>query len=360
MPSKFPTDPVRFTTPFSTEHYSLIQVSKAVAADIRQSKTFVIRARPEDNICFCTDTETYRAKEVETTDTLFVTNKIESRTDGESKEYKIKAYLQSFLELTKEEETPYLALKELFKKYVHDGFEGGDVDMSEKITIDDLLEQVQFSEHEIYEGIKMLPIVEKDGFLTFLSRSTRTKLLERLIDLIDDPDIREVTFNRISFKTLRPYYDEIYSDSVINWIVRTYAYPDHSINQKAVCRDRAISFLEKNHEISQMAFERKMIRLLPIGLEMDLTALSGIALFKDSIVHGTLIDYVNVEDLPNDPNERLNLLFKIKDSWTMEEFEPYVLDFCLNKTAVAPFLHKHCQQIREGSVKRFVKKDTDF
>uniref|UniRef100_A0A914P918 Sister chromatid cohesion protein DCC1 n=1 Tax=Panagrolaimus davidi TaxID=227884 RepID=A0A914P918_9BILA len=292
MTTNYPTDPLTFIKPFNTEHYSLIQVSKALAADIRQSKTFVIRARREDNICFCTDTETFRVKEVETTDTLFITNKIELGVAGEPKEYKIKAYFQSFLELTKEEGTPYLVLKEFFKKYINDGFDGGDVDMGEKITMDDLLEQIQFSEYEIEQGIKMLPIVEKDGFLTYLSRATRTKLLEKLIDLIDDPDIREITFNQITFKNLRPHFDDIYSDSVINWIVRTYAHSDHSINQQNVCRDRAISFLEKNHEISQMAFERQMIRLLPIGLEMDLTALSGIAIFKESIVHGTLIDYI--------------------------------------------------------------------
>lgn len=49
-----------------------------------------------------------------------------------------------------------------------------------------------------------------------------------------------------------------------------------------------------------------MIRLLPMGLEMDLSALQGVALFKKSIVHGTLIDYVNVEDLPDDANERFD------------------------------------------------------
>ena len=54
------------------------------------------------------------------------------------------------------------------------------------------------------------------------------------------------------------------------------------------------------------------------------------------------------------------MLFKIKESWTMEEIEPYIIEFCLNKTAVAPFLLKHCQQVKDGMSRCFVKKDNDF
>ena len=116
--------------------------------------------------------------------------------------------------------------------------------------MNDLLERIQFSEYEIRQGLKQLPVIEIEGkffltsektyltfcnvsmdfflikktfegFLLFLSRSTRSQLLDKLIELIDDPEIPSINLKQITFDDLKSYFHET-PESIIQWIIRTY------------------------------------------------------------------------------------------------------------------------------------------
>ena len=227
-------------------------------------------------------------------------------------------------------------------------------------TMKDLLEVIQFSEEEIKKTLKEMPVVEIDGTLRYLCRNVRSFLLNIFVEILDEESIPEVNLEKVDFEALKKNFDDNIDDCFIHWIMRTYVNPDLSVNKHTVCRDRAIIILEKEHEVSQESFNRQMLTLLPVGLDFDQEFLKGIAIINESIVRGRMYDYVNVEDLPSNPKNRIDLLFKIKNSWLMEEIEPYVLDFCPNKTTIMSFLLKYCQQVKEGSNKVFVKRDDDF
>ena len=226
--------------------------------------------------------------------------------------------------------------------------------------MDDLLETIQFSEEEIKKTLKEMPVVEIDGTLRYICRNVRSFLLNVFVEVLDDESIPEVSLDKVDFEVLKKNFEDNIDECFIQWVMRTYVNPDLSVNRYTVSRDRAIIILEKEHEISQESFNRQMLTLLPVGLDFDQEYLKGIAIINDSIVRGRRYDYVNVEDLPSNPKSRLDLLFKIKNSWLLEELEPYVLDFCPNKTTIMPFLSKNCEQVKEGSNKVFVKREDDF
>ncbi|KAE9547572.1 hypothetical protein FO519_009215 [Halicephalobus sp. NKZ332] len=310
-PSSLSSTTFTFSTPFPSSSYRFIEVSKDLAEKFKSGEKLIARGNGTSNMTLCTREETFRCRDVEITNTMLLTEKIEP---GDSREY----------------------------------------------TIDDLFEVIQFSEEEIKRTLMEMPIVEIDGTLRYLCRNVRSFLLNTLVESLDDESIPGINLEKVTFEDLREQFDENIDDCFVFWVLRTYANPDSSINPMTISRDRAVIVLEKEHEISQESFNRQMLTLLPVGLDFDPESLKGIAIINESIVRGKMYDYVNVEDLPSSPKNRLDLLFKIKNSWLLEEIEPYVIDFCPNKTAVMPFLLKYCQQVKKGSNKVFVKRDDDF
>uniref|UniRef100_A0A7E4VPC3 Sister chromatid cohesion protein DCC1 n=1 Tax=Panagrellus redivivus TaxID=6233 RepID=A0A7E4VPC3_PANRE len=350
-------DSVTFDEGFNSGRYRLIQVTKELAEHVRQGKTLVVRGQPKTNLCLCTDDATYRVREVETTDTLFVTNVNQVESIGTGKDYRIRAYLKTFLELTKDEMSPYLALKTLLEKYEYDL---NDSNAEETISFDEVLDIIQFSEAEIRAAMERLPVVEYDALLRYLKRSFREDMLGKLVDVIDDYTIDGISTKEMDRTAMREFFSDEYPVVFIDWLHRTYALPNGTPNHKAICRDRAVELLSKENSLGITAFERKMSNLLPIGTEFDSEALKGVAIIKNTVGRGQIVEYLNVEDMPPDSKQRLEILFKVQPSWSAEDIEPYVIDFCTSKASVGAFLLKNCQSVKEGNAKVFIQKNNDF
>uniref|UniRef100_A0AC34R4G7 Sister chromatid cohesion protein DCC1 n=1 Tax=Panagrolaimus sp. JU765 TaxID=591449 RepID=A0AC34R4G7_9BILA len=346
-----------FANPFPPSSFKLIEVSKEIASKIKNNEPLIVRGLADDYVSFCTDDETFRVKDVEITNTMVVCDKIDENSIGQ--EVKVKYETKSYLELTKDEGTPYLALKDLLSKQQFDLPDESDGSI-EWITMEDILDEVQFSRVEVEIALAKMPVVEVNGSFRYLSKKARSYLLNSLIEAVDDDSLPEINVNHITFDDLQRNFDFAIEDYCIKWIIQRYVDSSGRLNEFAVCQDRAVEVLEKEHEIPENLFKRKMMQLLPNGVEFNDEALKGIAITTESIVRGMMLDYVNVEDLPSNPQIRLNMLFKIRTAWKKDDLEPYIMDFCPTKANVMPFLLKNCQQIKEGNNQLFVKRDDEF
>uniref|UniRef100_A0A1I7XVC8 Sister chromatid cohesion protein DCC1 n=1 Tax=Heterorhabditis bacteriophora TaxID=37862 RepID=A0A1I7XVC8_HETBA len=69
----------------------------------------------------------------------------------------------------------------------------------------------------------------------------------------------------------------------------------------------------------------------------------------DETVKGKYISYLNVEDLPEDPRERMKLLFERKQSWLMSEITPFLSDICGCAKAMSGLMVSHCYSTKNDA-----------
>ncbi|EJW84309.1 hypothetical protein WUBG_04782 [Wuchereria bancrofti] len=72
--------------------------------------------------------------------------------------------------------------------------------------------------------------------------------------------------------------------------------------------------------------------------------LEGLAFIDDELATGKTIRYLNIEDLPEEPIKRLELLFSLRQSWKESIMQQYLTDLCPTKRHLNELLVNCCRQ----------------
>ncbi|CAI4227398.1 unnamed protein product [Auanema sp. JU1783] len=351
---------LQFSKVFPAEDYKLIEVDTKLADQFENGQRLVFRGDVDDFVVLCSEDRSYSVKEVETSNSLFICPELkvaqDLRSDGPNtlELRTISGLCNHYLELKPIECVSSHRLREkLIEKMLHYDWpeDENEKDSSNTYAYTDLLDSVQMSEGEMKSILEKLPVVEHKGKLRYLSHGLRDKLIMRLVEVCDDDDeFPNVNVDQMSFEELRSAFSQSITDEIIQWFLIQYCTPildGYVLKEGAVVRELSSYLLRQVTKVDLGAFEKQINQLLPTGMSFDIVHLAGIALLEDSF-KGKHISYLNVEDLPENPRERLKLLFEKKSSWHMEEVAPYLSDICSSNKAMNALMVSHCRTMKSA------------
>ncbi|GMR31775.1 hypothetical protein PMAYCL1PPCAC_01970, partial [Pristionchus mayeri] len=346
----------QFVSPFPSKEYRLIEVPPAMLDAFERGESFAFRGDADENAVLCTETRTYDVKETETSNTLLLTPKIAvgDQVCGGLPTLTIReipTMKSHYLELKELSFVSKMRLREILKEnelsdWLTDGCE-------KKWSLDALLDSVRMSEGELMETLKEWPVAQIEGSFRWLSLGLRGELLDGAVEAIDDQCLAQD--RSISLPLLRGVLSDRakYPDVLLEWVLQTHfdvaesSTGDGNVRYLAAarpfCRTRALQLLPlvKNYPLAEL--EQKLEKIVPIGVVFRPEYLDGIALRSTSLTQGERIEYFDADDLPENPRERLGLLFTTRSTWTLEEISPFVAPILPRGTVAQSFLHQHCR-----------------
>lgn len=336
----------------------------------------VIRGDPQDFVVACTKSKSYQVKEVESSNTCILLS-----SPGESPAVEAIFSTNTYLELTEMSDPPLLTLQRLRDRLRalrpldfgnEDDLEGVEHVQQEGLTMERLLDDIQLSERELEHELSKFPTVRVEDSIHLLSEEGRSRLLDEIVELCDDPGRPEITIQRLQPDALRQCLSSgssvrsgIRGSVIEQWFLSKLCTPNedgsYAINESALCRERLAYLLNpsraaRDHTPLQQ-LEKAMDPLLPTGMNFHPEQLRGLGLLEENIVTGRVVRPLRVEDLPMDTGQRLERLFTLRQVWSKEDIEPYVADFCHTSARVEELLLRHCRVIRGKDNERlFCKK----
>jgi sister chromatid cohesion protein DCC1 len=130
-----------------------------------------------------------------------------------------------------------------------------------------------------------------------------------------------------------------------------------SYNEEMVCRIIAQNVLQEGLKFHIDEFMETCQSALPEGMQMKESYLAGIGVVdRDS--QAPNIRGLFEENLPVNLPDRLRILFKTKERWTLQQIAPYVELFTTPQLAVTSLLAKHVRSVMENGTRLYVAKHT--
>ncbi|VDD92533.1 unnamed protein product [Enterobius vermicularis] len=393
---------IAFSPSFASGDFRLVEVTPALADEIvAGTSELVFRGRLDDFPVLCTKNKTYSVVEAETSNTLLLLPELnfsQEASEGEKrlKLRQVQAMETRYLELAEVKSVFTGKLKELLHENEFEWTKSENMEQVEKnwlafclkwkmaafqsfnfsekfnvntifsYTFSDLLNIIQMSECELKDALERLPVIEHNGgciifalncrsFLRFLSSEFRDRLLTELIELLDDDDEADISLSSVGvlafYNALRSREpDRIIPMEAVKWFVRSHCNvvekdgnEVYTIDERAICRSKASQLLRAAVRFELTNFENLMKQLLPEGVELKSEYLEGLTLVDEELTRGKTIRYLNVEELPENEMERLELLFSLRQKWNFDDIKPFLSDICGNSREMEELLNRRCR-----------------
>ncbi|XP_072855383.2 sister chromatid cohesion protein DCC1 isoform X1 [Pogona vitticeps] len=250
-------------------------------------------------------------------------------------------------------------LKKLKKLLMENPYKGPDSEKestsaNSKYTTEDLLDQVQASEEEIMHQLKALKACQIEGCWRMLDFDYEMKLLNHITQLIYS---ESWSFNNVPLRVCLQELGCLEPAEMIEHILMHYGrkHTDEGenyfeMNEEKICRAIAQMLLQNAVKFSLSEFQEVWQQSVPEGMTTRPDLLKGLALVDQSSRPET-ISLLNVEDLPEDCQERFNSLFSIRQKWTEADITPYIQDLCSEKQTVGALLTKYARSSMQNGVK---------
>uniref|UniRef100_A0A6J0U1P2 Sister chromatid cohesion protein DCC1 n=1 Tax=Pogona vitticeps TaxID=103695 RepID=A0A6J0U1P2_9SAUR len=345
----------------ATERY-LLQLEPELCAELEAGRSLVIRGDREEHAVLCSKDKTYDMKIADTSNTLLflpgcatpeefspdkpTSNILHTQIAGISK---------NFWELRRCRPK----LKKLKKLLMENPYKGPDSEKestsaNSKYTTEDLLDQVQASEEEIMHQLKALKACQIEGCWRMLDFDYEMKLLNHVTQLIYS---ESWSFNNVPLRVCLQELGCLEPVEMIEHILMHYGrkHTDEGetyfeMNEEKICRAIAQMLLQNAVKFSLSEFREVWQQSVPEGMTTRQDLLKGLALVDQSSRPET-ISLLNVEDLPEDCQERFNSLFSIRQKWTEADITPYIQDLCSEKQTVGALLTKYARSSMQNGVK---------
>ncbi|VDM99047.1 unnamed protein product [Thelazia callipaeda] len=351
---------LEFVSPLSSEDYRLLEVNALIADRLMAGEELVIRGEQEDSAVLCTSDETFDIKEVVTSNVLLLIPEFHFSTktnvDNNSEiTREVIAMKNNFLEIRK---MAYVSVQRLKEKLSESELEWIErCNINEKLyTVADLLNTVQMSELQLTNCLKSMPVICLDGYVRLLSTEYRDRLVTELVDYLDDDEEPGITLGAIELECLKNAFKKHHPEKdipmeVVLWLINTFCNDVEvcgerirCINEKAICRAKISQLLRAAVQIEYDVFEKSLQQILPIGVYSKVEYFEGLAYIDDQLATGKTIRYLNVEDLPEEPIKRFQILFTLRQSWKMSDMRPYFVDLCPTDRLLNEIFMSFCKQ----------------
>ncbi|KAH0617468.1 hypothetical protein JD844_015744 [Phrynosoma platyrhinos] len=322
----------------------LLQLEPELCAELEAGRSLMIRGDREEHAVLCSKDKTYDMKIADTSNTLLFIPGCETPEQlGADKPTSNIVHLQiagvskNFWELRRCRPK----LKKLKKLLMENPYEGPDTEQEQtsankKYTTEDLLDQVQASEEEIMHQLETLKACQIEGYWRILDFDYEMKLLNHVTQLIYT---ESWSFNKVPLSVCLQELGPLEPENMIEHILMSYGrkYIDEGdtyfeMNEEKICRAIAQMLLNNAVKFSLSEFQE------------------GLALADHSSKPET-ISLLNIEDLPEDNQERFNNLFKIREKWTEADIVPYIQDLCSEKQTTGALLTKYARSSMQNGIK---------
>uniref|UniRef100_A0A1B6HDZ0 Sister chromatid cohesion protein DCC1 n=1 Tax=Homalodisca liturata TaxID=320908 RepID=A0A1B6HDZ0_9HEMI len=362
------TQAIYFTSR-TEEDYKLLEINPLVISALKEGQKVVFRGARDDKAVLCTEDKTFEVKEAETSNSLLLLPELKLAEDCKGddedvrqlEEREIVGVFHTYLELRLIK--PRLRrLKSLLEPSSYRGSEL-EADLLESgvrlYTTVDLLREVQASEQELTGGLEDLGACCIDGKWRLLEFDYHFRVLSYFLNLIDSNswNVSSIPYRETidNLQDLMPMY-------ILEHVFHQYCEmsgdrddegePLYSLLEDKTCRFLAEVLLRPAGRFNLQDFLQAWQDSVPEGLQTDLKQLDGIAL-TDLNARPQVIWFFPETDLPEDIQERINVLFEIRDKWTLDQIHPYIEKLTTEKQNVNALLTKHARASNINGVRYY-------
>ncbi|GJQ76444.1 hypothetical protein Trydic_g2157 [Trypoxylus dichotomus] len=342
---------IYFTQDLHQNQYKLLELDKYLEQVLKQGDCLYIKGDDEENAVLCTKSKTYDLLETETSNSLLLMNNLKFHDSLKNDSMRnvskttIRTTFHDYLEVIPGK--PRLKkLKELLKKAVYKGPENEyEINKNSLFTYDELLDKIQASEEEFVIALKALNTITIDNKLRILDFEYNFRILSYMLKLIDENSWQ---LDEVDYEETMNALSELIPTNVLNNLFDLYAEESKVIdglqlyryNEEKVCRFFAQVLLYSAGKFNLDEFLQAWRESVPEGMVATEDMLHGIAIIDRKSIPNVIWAF-HEENLPENINERFQVLFEAKEKWTVNEIAPYIQNLTTEKFDVSALLAKY-------------------
>lgn len=342
------------------EEYKLIEVDKNIADMLEnEESSLVFRGDDDDVAVLCTKDKTYDIKEAETSNGILLLDGLSSDKDirDESLESRqirsrfVVGIFHRYLELTPAKPR----LNRLWEMLSNVFFNGTNIDEA-GASESKLLDFVQCSQDELHKELKSIDACHFKGKFVLLDPDYKMRILSLITNFIDENSWKfEEVFKSQTLDAL----SEIEPRELVESVFDSFSTGKSddinlfSLDTAKVSRFYAEYLLQSGSSFNLEEFVSMWKEAVPDGITVDVDKhLLGISLI-DETKRPKTVRYFTENSLPEKVQERLEVLFRMREKWTIEEISPYVEKLTTPKLNVNALLTKYARTSKVDGKKVF-------
>nr|CAG4642655.1 EOG090X09TV [Evadne anonyx] len=344
-----------------SKQVKLLEVSKDMLKYINSGERLYVKGNETENIVVCSNDATFELKEAETSNSLLVMPSLSEATVVEVRDgRKLKSQLVHGIYHTYYELKPMKpklqTLRRTLARYPYKGKSPEtDSDQSIGLSFTELKRVIQASEAELLSQINELHTVKINGkwrlldigllysWVTYLDSILREKQLP--LDEVTAEEVEDwmglFEIKQVNVKCISMFMEEDRDN--LKW------------NCGAVSRLFALYLLPELRAFDSKDFFAAWEESVPIGVTTCEDHLRGVALV-DYDCNPSLVKYLPEFEMPEDVNERLDVLFRTRPKWTLEDISPYIKPLTDGTSNVAALLTKYARSSTVNGCKYYSSK----
>lgn len=348
----------------SSADYCLMELDDTLCKHIEAGQSLVIRGDKEERAVLCSGDKTYDLKIADTSNLLLFVpgcKTPDQLTDSQNGPHVVHTpiwgFSNSYWELRKMR--PKLKkLKQILMENPYEGpaIRGQEENTENRYTMEDLLDRIQASEEELMSHLETIHACQIDGYWRMLEFDYEMRLLGHVTQLVD---CESWSFDKVPLQTcleeLAPLEPKEMIEHCLNCYGKRFTENGkvfYALHEDKVCRGVALMLLQNAVKFNLMDFQEVWQQSVPEGMSTRLDQLKSVALV-DRTSRPESISLLQVEELPEEPLERFNQLFTIREKWTEDDITPYIQDLCGEKQTSGALLTKYARSSLLNGVKVF-------
>uniref|UniRef100_A0A182VNK2 Sister chromatid cohesion protein DCC1 n=1 Tax=Anopheles merus TaxID=30066 RepID=A0A182VNK2_ANOME len=370
----------------------LLEVDEHILEEIKKGSEICFKGALNEKVVLCTESRTYEMKEAEISNSLLLVKGLKlaqatSRSPIKSPKGGVNTSMDSSIEEEQEDPDKIDTIDEVERKDVvkifHDYFELRQVKPKYRKIIDllrltryagpenehlidrsllfrfkQLLDTVQCSKDEFHEGLKKYRAIEVDDRVRMLDIEYEYRVLTLLLSVVSenswelDAIDKDVTLE--AMQGIIPF-------EVVDGMFNVYNTPSERMpgrfqyREDLVCAMFAEKILQHGLKFHIDEFLVTWQEALPEGFEANEQYLRGIGII-DREGSVPCVRGLNEADLPMNLLGRLDMLFRTKERWNLEQIEPYIECFATPTVGVTSILAKYTRSLVVKGVRMYVSK----
>eukprot|EP00002_Diphylleia_rotans_P020010 TRINITY_DN3878_c0_g1_i1.p1 TRINITY_DN3878_c0_g1~~TRINITY_DN3878_c0_g1_i1.p1 ORF type:complete len:370 (+),score=83.84 TRINITY_DN3878_c0_g1_i1:76-1185(+) len=336
---------LRFAADFTDRgEFQLVEISDDFLRQLSAGERFWWKAGAEEEAIFCSQSQTYVAKLVESSNSTYLiqhsdlkapTLSLSSRVYGHLELIPTRPKLKKLRELV--ESYPYPTIEN-----ADDGAQSMD-EMRRNLSWDAIVETTFASADEILSGLKEIGAVQVDGCWRVIDKKHLNEVLDFFFHtcIEKDWDINLLHPQQVS-KEIPEYPSWLVLHLLTMFASESLDHANHTtarLDPFRISRFRAQVLFSISERWRYEDFLKAWQESVPEGLMIDLTSLNGIAIV-DSSGPEKIVRYFPCSSLPEDPRLRFQALFHSRPRWPAEEIIPYISDLVGGKGSIESLLLK--------------------
>ncbi|KAI6205629.1 hypothetical protein M3Y94_00813900 [Aphelenchoides besseyi] len=350
-----PIDALVYDEPFEPGCFKLIEVTESIAEKVLRGEAFYVSGDKDDQLVFCTNDQTFQAKEVERSNSMIITNLSAAPNDFNEQTIRrinVSSLLCRNFELI---EAPFYKpskFRELLNSRQVNLFNDEPKFPSQSLSLQQFMSAFPLCESQVQRLLSEYPVFEINNSIFCLSANGQNELMSEFAGFLDDQSSlslrRSDLENSSIFSDINTRYSSTVVGSLVDWMLRSFFDSEDGttfiVNCERTGREFCSHILRKYASGNFMDLddlERHFYRLVPGSMQFNVKLLKGIGFLKKPT--NSSVTFLSSELLPLDSQKRLEKLWSLSDSWTLEEIEPYILDFVGDSKSILEFMASRCR-----------------